>query len=76
MMSLEPPAAKLTTNFTGWSGYFSSATAGAAREISILKATQNRMMRIASLPFDLLLVGPGELGFALEFSGVPFSSFL
>ena len=42
MMSLEPPAAKLTTNFTGRFGNFSWAAAGAAAaQRSTNKATQN-----------------------------------
>src|ERR1044071_7300153 len=61
MMSLEPPAAKLTTNFTGRFGYFSCADAGANEAQSRIKATQNRMMRIASLPFRFACAGLGEL---------------
>src|ERR1043166_5672408 len=63
MMSFEPPAAKLTMKCTGRSGYFSCARAGAsARQRSDSKATQNRMMRMASLPgFDLAVGGCGDL---------------
>src|SRR5947209_13009668 len=64
MMSLEPPAAKLTTNLTGRFGYFSCAAAGSAAQ-SKAKATQNRMMRMATLPVRFAWCGLGELSFAL-----------
>src|SRR5215217_767737 len=76
MMSFEPPAAKLTTNLTGRLGYFSCASAGTIRtRMKQSKATQNRMMRMASLPFDLH-VWPWRIAFALMFLDSSFVFFV
>src|SRR5436190_3367133 len=70
MMSFEPPAAKLTMKCTGRFGYFSCAAAGAAAQ-SKAKATQNRMMRMASLPFRFAL-GPWRIQLRSMCSGFLF----